>query len=81
MIRDAGAGYVIVGHSERRRLFGDTDERVNRKIVAVLANDLTPIVCIAKRSRSATRTRRWPCSIAKSTPHCPGSRRPRSARW
>jgi triosephosphate isomerase len=48
MIKDAGAGYVIIGHSERRRLFGDTDEWVNRKAHAVLAADLTPIVCIGE---------------------------------
>jgi triosephosphate isomerase len=48
MIKDAGAEFVIVGHSERRRLFGDTDEWVNRKIAAALAADLTPIVCIGE---------------------------------
>lgn len=48
MIKDAGAGYVIIGHSERRRLFGDTDDTVNRKLAAALAADLTPIVCIGE---------------------------------
>jgi triosephosphate isomerase (TIM) len=48
MLKEAGAGYVIIGHSERRRLFGDTDEWVNRKLAAVLAADLTPIVCIGE---------------------------------
>jgi triosephosphate isomerase len=48
MLRDAGARYVIIGHSERRRLFGDTDEWVNRKLGAVLAAGLTPIVCIGE---------------------------------
>jgi triosephosphate isomerase len=48
MIRDTGANYVIVGHSERRRLFGETDLTVNRKLVAALAHDLTPIVCIGE---------------------------------
>src|SRR4051812_37640629 len=46
MIREAGAEYVIIGHSERRRLFGETDAMVNRKIVAARAADLTPIVCV-----------------------------------
>jgi triosephosphate isomerase len=48
MIKDAGADYVIIGHSERRRLFGDTDEWVNRKLRAALAADLIPIVCIGE---------------------------------
>jgi triosephosphate isomerase len=48
MVRDSGATHVIVGHSERRRLFGDTDEWVNRKTRAALAAELTPIVCIGE---------------------------------
>ncbi len=48
MIKDAGAGYVIIGHSERRRLFGDSDEWVNRKLTATLAADLTAIVCVGE---------------------------------
>jgi triosephosphate isomerase (TIM) len=48
MLKEAGAGFVIIGHSERRRLFGDSDQSVNRKLVAALAADLTPIVCIGE---------------------------------
>ena len=48
MVREAGAEYVIIGHSERRRLFGDTDELVNRRLVAALGAKLTPIVCIGE---------------------------------
>ncbi|HVL65707.1 MAG TPA: triose-phosphate isomerase [Vicinamibacterales bacterium] len=48
MVKEAGADYVIIGHSERRRLFGDTDETVNRKLLATLAAQLTPIVCIGE---------------------------------
>jgi triosephosphate isomerase len=48
MIRDAGAEYVIVGHSERRTLFGETDASVNRKAHAAFAAGLTPIVCIGE---------------------------------
>jgi len=48
MIREAGAEYVIVGHSERRTLFGETDATVNRKTVAAFAAGLTPIVCIGE---------------------------------
>ena len=48
MLKEAGAEYVIIGHSERRRLFGETDETVNRKLVAALGASLTPIVCIGE---------------------------------
>jgi triosephosphate isomerase (TIM) len=58
MIREAGAEYVIVGHSERRTLFGETDAMVNRKAVAAFGAGLTPIVCIGEtldqRERSET---------------------------
>ncbi len=48
MIREAGAEYVILGHSERRTLFGETDADVLRKRRAALAADLVPIVCIGE---------------------------------
>jgi triosephosphate isomerase len=48
MIREAGAEYVIVGHSERRRLFGETDQTVNRKVKAAILAGLTPIVCVGE---------------------------------
>lgn len=48
MVREAGAEYVIVGHSERRTLFGETDAMVNRKTSAAFAVGLTPIVCIGE---------------------------------
>jgi triosephosphate isomerase len=48
MIREAGAAYAIVGHSERRRLFGESDAIVNRKAMAAIGAGLTPIVCIGE---------------------------------
>ncbi len=48
MIKDAGAEYVIIGHSERRRLFGETDTTVNRKIGAALGARLTVIACVGE---------------------------------
>lgn len=48
MVKEAGGDYAIIGHSERRRLFGETDETVNRKLVATLGAQLTPIVCIGE---------------------------------
>jgi triosephosphate isomerase len=48
MIKEAGAEYAIIGHSERRRLFGETDAIVNRKTQAAIAAGLTPIVCVGE---------------------------------
>jgi triosephosphate isomerase (TIM) len=48
MIAEAGALYVIAGHSERRRLFGETDAIVNRKAMAAIGAGLTPVVCIGE---------------------------------
>ncbi len=48
MLKDAGCGFVIIGHSERRRFFGETNETVNKKIKAALKNGLTPIVCVGE---------------------------------
>lgn len=48
MVRDAGAGLVILGHSERRAGFGETDADVAAKVEAALAADLEPIICIGE---------------------------------
>jgi triosephosphate isomerase len=58
MIKDAGAGYVLIGHSERRQLFGETDETVSRKARAALRSGLSPIVCVGEvlEEREAGRT-------------------------
>lgn len=48
MIKDAGCRYVIIGHSERRQYFNETDETVNKKVVAAIRHDLMPIVCVGE---------------------------------
>ncbi len=48
MLKDAGASYVIVGHSERRTLHGETDELVREKAAAALAAALKPIICVGE---------------------------------
>jgi triosephosphate isomerase len=48
MIKDAGCKYSIVGHSERRQLFGETDELINEKILSALENDILAILCIGE---------------------------------
>ena len=45
MLETTGVSYVILGHSERREMFNETDEAINKKIFAALAHDITPIVC------------------------------------
>ncbi len=51
MIAETGADYVILGHSERRAMFGDTDEWVSRKAVAAQRAGLTPIVCVGEHKQ------------------------------
>ncbi|HEX9224232.1 MAG TPA: triose-phosphate isomerase [Candidatus Acidoferrales bacterium] len=48
MLAEAGCRYVIIGHSERRQLFGETDASVNKKIQAALGTSLIPIVCVGE---------------------------------
>lgn len=48
LLRDAGCGYCIVGHSERRQLFGETDAGVRKKAAALLAHQIVPIVCVGE---------------------------------
>ena len=48
MLKEAGASHVIVGHSERRTKFGETDEHVNKKVKAAIAAGLVPIVCVGE---------------------------------
>jgi triosephosphate isomerase (TIM) len=58
MLKDVGCQCVILGHSERRHVLGETDEAINKKLLAALAGGLTPIVCVgellAERERGQT---------------------------
>ena len=58
MLKAIGVEYVIIGHSERRQYFAETDETVNKKIKAALANGLKPIVCVGEtlEQREAEKT-------------------------
>ena len=58
MLKDVGCAYVIVGHSERRNLYGEDDELVARKFAAALAHGLKPILCVGEllAEREADRT-------------------------
>lgn len=49
MIKDAGACWTLIGHSERRQFYGETDDSVNARIRAALAAGLSPIVCVGER--------------------------------
>jgi|SRR5215831_12003171 len=69
MLRSAGCSHVIIGHSERRQYFGETDDSVNRKLRAALPGGLKPIVCVgevlAEREAGVTEdVLRRQCSIA-----------------
>jgi triosephosphate isomerase (TIM) len=48
MLRSVGCRFVILGHSERRHFFGETDEGINQKLEQALAHDLIPIVCVGE---------------------------------
>lgn len=61
MLAELGVTHVIIGHSERRSFFGETDGMVNKKMLAVLSHQLTPVLCIGEtqneRASSLTRDR------------------------
>jgi triosephosphate isomerase (TIM) len=59
MVKEAGAEYVIIGHSERRQYFGETDLTVNRKVMAALDAHLTPIVCVGETLEQREKGETW----------------------
>ena len=69
MLSSIGVEYVIIGHSERRQYFAETDETVNKKIKASLANNLKPIVCVRRNTRRK-RTRKSSRSCNKTNKAC-----------
>ena len=60
MLKEIGVEYVIIGHSERRQYFGETDESVNKRLKQALAKGLKPIVCVGETltDREKNRTKR-----------------------
>ncbi len=57
MLREAGCSFAIIGHSERRILFGEKNERLNRKLVAALGAGLNPVFCIGETLREREENR------------------------
>ncbi|QHS23230.1 triose-phosphate isomerase [Virgibacillus sp. MSP4-1] len=59
MLQDLGVEYVVLGHSERREMFNETDESVNQKVHAAFSHELTPIVCVGEtlEQREANETK------------------------
>lgn len=69
MLKEFDVEYAIIGHSERRQFFGETNESVNKRLVAALSHNLTPIVCVGENlaEREANKT----FDVVKN--HCEGS--------
>ena len=57
-LRAAGAEYVIIGHSERRQLLGETDEMISRKLMSAVCHDLTPILCVGETAHERNEGRK-----------------------
>ncbi len=60
MLKEIGCQYAIIGHSERRQLFGETDETVNRRIKAALGQGLKPIFCVGETLKEREEGKTFP---------------------
>ena len=71
MLKDLGVKYVIIGHSERRQYFGETDATVNKKVHAVLNAGMNPIICVGESldQRETGITNEWIALQVKSALH------------
>ena len=71
MLKDLGVKYVIIGHSERRQYFAETDQTVNKKVLAVLNAGMTPIICVGEslEQREVGITADWVSLQVKSALH------------
>ncbi|PYQ48470.1 MAG: triose-phosphate isomerase, partial [Acidobacteria bacterium] len=69
MLRDCGAAFVILGHSERRTLFGESDDWIARKLEVAIESGLTPILCVGEHQdvRDAGRAAGFVANQIKST--------------
>jgi triosephosphate isomerase len=72
MARDAGAHYALVGHSERRHVFGESDEETGRKVAACFRSGLTPVLCVGEKleereSSSDSCARAFPASSRRKS--------------
>lgn len=57
MLKEAGAAFVILGHSERRHIFGETDALIHKKVLRALQDDIQPILCIGETAKERTAKR------------------------
>ena len=76
MLKDLGVEYVIIGHSERRQFFGETNETVNKRIKAALKSQLIPIVCVGENLNERESGKTFDCRSCRRSeirsPHCAG---------
>lgn len=59
LLREIGCKFVVVGHSERRQLFGETNETVNKRLIAAIRNDLIPIMCVGETLAERDAGKTW----------------------